>query len=93
MDITLITRQLRHEVNTSLLHKAIQKDRKPTIVPRRTWQSQALQSQLIVVYVYDKLHDIMRRNHIAFSSKQEEERFMSTLEPEINNIIIHHIPD
>jgi hypothetical protein len=93
MDTTLITHQLRREITTSLLNKALQQERKPTIVPRRTWQTQALQSQQLVVYVYDKLHDIMRRNHIVFTSKQEEERFINSLEPEINNIIIHHIPD
>ena len=92
MDTTIITKQLRREVRTSLTRHSWGKLQSPKIVAHNTWQTKALQSQQLVEYVYDKLQVIIKRNRIAFTSKQEEEGFISAIEPEINNIIIQHIP-
>lgn len=92
MDPLMITKQLRYEVQTALStidYSYISSHQVATMQPQ---QEQTLQCEQIVTYVYDKLYDIIRRNHIAFTNKADEERFLSVLEPEINNIIIHHIP-
>lgn len=92
MNTTAITKQLHREVRSSLTKQSWGNYKSPKIVSPNTWQAKAIQSQQLVEYVYDKLHLIMKRNHIAFNSRQEEEKFISTIEPEINNIIIQHIP-
>lgn len=92
MNTTAITKQLHREVRNAITTETWGISQRSKIVTPPTWQTKALQSQQLVEYVYDKLHLIMKRNHIAFNSRQEEEKFISTIEPEINNIIIQHIP-
>ncbi len=92
MDPSVITKQLRYEVHAALstTHGTdINSHQVLTVQPSR---EQVSQSQQVVTYVYDKLYEIIGRNHIAFTNKADEERFLSVLEPEINSIIIHHIP-